>query len=144
MIKSIITIFLISFSSINTYGQDIETHKWVNRILIVKTLNTQSKKYERQLKEFRDSVEEFIDRKLVLYKIIGNDFVLINYNNKQNKSGTVSRKLSDRIFNKNESFEIILIGLDGQIKLQQTEILTNEYLFRTIDAMPMRKNEMKH
>lgn len=27
----------------NTYGQDLEKHKWTNRILIVKTLDVQSK-----------------------------------------------------------------------------------------------------
>ena len=61
-----------------------------------------------------------------------------------NYSGKVSKKLAEKIFNKKEHFEIILIGLDGRIKRQQTEILTEEDLFKIIDTMPMRKNEMKN
>jgi len=136
---------MISFSSINAYGQNLEKHKWKNRILIIKTLDNKSKKYKEQLKEFRNSIEELIDRKLILYKIDGNDFTLTNFkNNELNTFGEVSGSLPERILKESENFEIVLIGLDGQIKLQRTEILRKEDLFKTIDSMPIRKNEIKN
>ena len=39
--------------------------------------------------------------------------------------------------------EIILIGLDGGVKLHQTKLLNLEKLFTLIDGMPMRKAEIK-
>ena len=40
-------------------------------------------------------------------------------------------------------FKIELIGLDGRVKLNTTELLTTEALFAKIDSMPMRQQELK-
>ncbi len=139
-----ITIMMICFSFMDTYAQDLEKHQWKNRVLIIKTLDKTSKKYQKQVKEFQNSIEGLIDRKFVLYKITKNDFTLINYKDSiLNTSGKISKKLTTKTLNKKESFEVILIGLDGQIKLRQVEVLTKEDLFKIVDAMPMRKNELK-
>ncbi|TWO34057.1 DUF4174 domain-containing protein [Seonamhaeicola sediminis] len=127
------------------YGQDLSDHKWKDRILIVKTLNTDSKKYNNQLTEFKNSIKELKERKLVLYKINKNKFSFVNYTESAlNYSGNVSDNLSKNILDENENFEIILIGLDGQIKIQQNKILLKEEVFKIIDSMPMRKNEMRN
>lgn len=43
-----------------------------------------------------------------------------------------------------DAFGVVLIGKDGGTKLVvKREALTNAQLFETIDAMPMRKREMK-
>src|SRR6056297_503527 len=140
-----VILLITSFSFMNTYGQDLEKHKWTNRVLIVKTVDAESNKYQEQIKEFTNSPEELIDRKLILYKIVNNDFTLTNYKNSAfNSSGKISGKLAENILDAKENFEVILIGLDGGIKMQQTKILTKEHLFNTIDAMPMRQNEMKN
>jgi hypothetical protein len=41
------------------------------------------------------------------------------------------------------SFTIILVGRDGGEKLRSSEVVSAEKLFGLIDAMPMRKDEMK-
>ena len=41
------------------------------------------------------------------------------------------------------AFAVILIGKDGGEKLRSAEPLPAERLFATIDAMPMRKDEMR-
>lgn len=40
-------------------------------------------------------------------------------------------------------FTVLLIGKDGEVKVKSDKPLTAESLFATIDAMPMRKEEMK-
>ena len=54
---------------------------------------------------------------------------------------------SDRLYNdykKTDSgFEVVLLGLDGGIKLQQGELLQLERLYAIIDAMPMRRREIE-
>jgi len=37
----------------------------------------------------------------------------------------------------------LLIGLDGDVKLEQLGILSAEKLFKTIDRMPIRQAEMQ-
>ena len=139
----IILIMIGCSSFMNLNGQNLKKHKWRNRVLIVKTSDIKSKKYQEQLNEFKNSIEELIDRKFILYQITGDDFVLLDYkNNELNNSGKISRKLTDTILNEKENFEVILIGLDGGIKLQQTEILMKEDLFNITDSMTMRRNEL--
>ena len=139
-------IFVItSFSCLKTYGQNLDDHKWKNRILILKTLSTNSKRYNNQLNEFKNSDKEFKERKLVFYIINQDKFSLTNYKDSAlNYSGKVTNSLAENILTDSEDFEIILIGLDGRIKLQQNEILLKEDLFSFIDSMPMRKNELKN
>jgi hypothetical protein len=40
-------------------------------------------------------------------------------------------------------FTVVLIGKDGEEKLRRDEAIHAEDLFRTIDAMPMRQQEMR-
>lgn len=126
-------------------GQDLNDFKWKNRILIVKTLKSDSEKFDDQLNELKNSNEEFNERKLVLFTMKKDDFSLIDFTTGESGySGKVSESISKNILNQSSGFEIILIGLDGGIKLRQGEILLKEDLFRIIDAMPMRKNEMRN
>jgi hypothetical protein len=41
------------------------------------------------------------------------------------------------------AFTVILVGKDGTVKHRTTEVLTAKALFAIIDAMPMRRSEMK-
>ena len=126
-------------------GQDLSDFKWKNRILIVKTLKSDSEKFNGQLNEFKNSNEGFNERKLVLFTMKKDDFSLIDFTTGESSySGKVSESISKNILNQSSDFEIILIGLDGGIKLRQGEILLKEDLFRIIDAMPMRRNEMRN
>ncbi|WP_299126232.1 DUF4174 domain-containing protein [uncultured Winogradskyella sp.] len=148
MTKSNKTVLIITmltcFLFFKSYAQNLEMHKWKNRVLIVKTLDANSEKYQDQIKEFKNSTKELIDRKFVLYQIVTKDYVLINYqNNELNHSGKISKKLAEEILNEKANFEIILIGLDGEIKLKQTEVLMKEDLYKIVDSMPMRKNELR-
>ena len=42
------------------------------------------------------------------------------------------------------TFTFILVGKDGGEKLRTDTLVSTEQLFSNIDAMPMRKREMKH
>ncbi|WP_235982901.1 DUF4174 domain-containing protein [Kordia aestuariivivens] len=124
-------------------AQDLKKHQWENRIIIIKATDIASKKQQQQLKEFRDASEEMIDRRFVVYVITRDDFRLINYKNSAlNTSGKISEKLKNSL-NPKEDFEVFLIGLDSGIKLQQTEVLTKIDLFKIVDSMPMRRNELR-
>lgn len=125
-------------------GQNLERHLWKNRILIVKTHQEGAKKYQDQVKEFKSLANEFEERKLVLYQVEGTRYKLLDYGNADSiQSGEVSQKLEKEVLIGKDPFEVILIGLDGNVKLQQTQVMLGEELFKIIDRMPMRKAELR-
>lgn len=128
----------------NTTAQNLEKHQWRNRVLIVKSENDQNKIFQDQLKELESNTDELSVRKIVFYQIVDSKYELLDYSKKdKNVSGRLSNQLAEEMLHKNNEFEIILIGLDGGIKLRKTEILTTKELFQTIDSMPMRKAELR-
>ncbi len=128
----------------NLNGQDLNEHKWKNRVLIIQTSNELSNGYQNQLIEFINLDQEFKERKLVVYKIIRDKYKMTNYQNKKpDNSWKTSTKLYNNNLDEKDSFKVILIGLDGGIKLEQTTILKKEELFRIIDSMPMRMEELR-
>ncbi len=129
----------------NTYGQDLAQHKWNSRVIIVKTTNVDSSTYKQQLKEFSNANTEFIDRRLVLYTLVKEDFTRTDFKDTTaTYSGKVSKKIATRLLSQDKSFQVVLIGLDGGVKLKQSKVLTKQDLFNTIDAMPMRSSEIKN
>jgi len=139
-----IIVFTIGLLSVESYSQNLESHKWINRVLIVKTTNIKSEKYVNQLKVFQNFNDQLKERKLIIYKITNDEFSSINYITNKTIYGKVSKKINEKILNENQNFELVLIGLDGNIKLKRNEILTTEDLFSVIDSMPMRKYERKN
>lgn len=140
---SMFLIILGNASFVNLNAQNLEEHTWKNRILIVKTSDSASAIYQQQINEFDNAADELNVRKFVLYKITGDDFELIDFTNGElNTSGKIAGKSIGKTLNDKENFEVILIGLDGGIKLWQTEVLRKDALFSIVDAMPMRRNEI--
>ena len=136
-------IILGGASFVNLTAQNLEKHTWKNRILVIKTSDSASEIYQEQIKEFENAPEEMSVRKFVLYKISGDAYEMVNFENPElNDSGKITGKQIGKALNDKDNFEVILIGLDGGIKLQQTAILTKETLFNIVDAMPMRRYEI--
>jgi len=124
---------------------DLKQHQWKNRILIVKAENQNNEDFKHQLKEISNFKNGFIERKLVLYKVDNEEIIFDNQ-----KIGAhpkvfehTSHEKGD-IFLIDKDFEVILIGLDGSIKLRQNKILKMSKLFDVIDAMPMRRREINN
>ena len=141
--RSIITI-VVSLIITSVFSQNINDHRWQNRVLIIQTSSDTSQLYQQQFKEFKNAENAFIDRKLVIYEIVGNKVRMTDYkNDKSNRSWKVASKSVNAKFMDNVTFKITLIGLDGGIKLDQTEVLKKNELFQIIDAMPMRRFEIK-
>lgn len=134
----------ITFTIMQLNAQDIRAHRWENRILILKTTDTETNKFVNQLKEFSNQEVGLAERKLIMYKIVGEQYELVKFDNSDSKpTGQITEDFKMKYIQNNEDFNIILIGLDGGIKLQQQDVLSIETLLNTIDAMPMRQSEMK-
>ncbi len=120
-------------------SQDLSLHRWKDRLIMVVTSDTTLAVYQDQLKIFKEEAAGMKDRKLVLYKIAPGQYHVGEGNHPWKRSDSLYKKLKMS----DSNLEVILIGLDGTTKLRRTGILSTEELFATIDAMPMRRREMK-
>lgn len=121
-----------------SYSQDLNKHKWESRLILVLTNDTSETEYQEQLKEFKKNSEGMKDRRLLVYQITPANYKLGIDKGKWKKSETIYHQ-----YKKTDSHpEILLIGLDGGVKLQVSDFLSCEKLFATIDVMPMRREEL--
>lgn len=143
--QTLIRLFFITigvFLLLKMNAQNLDKHQWKNRILIIQTAAESTAKYQEQVIEFSNLKTEFIERKLIVYHLIDNKYKVVNFQKAANDD-EVLKAVTNKIFNQKEPFKIILIGLDGGIKLEKKELLKKEELFQLIDSMPMRRYELK-
>ncbi len=118
--------------------QDLSSHQWKGRLVLVLFDSVSIATYQDQIKQFQENENGLNERKLIIYHI----------NPKEYKRGLLNSnwQRSKRLFNQYKKtdthFEIILIGLDGGIKWRQSEFVSCKELFAVIDVMPMRRAEL--
>lgn len=122
-------------------AQDLSQHQWKNRLLLVITDDTNTTVFQNQIKALELQKTELEDRKLIIYQITPTHFK----SGISNNSDWMKRpELYQDFKTSDKAFEVLLIGLDGGVKLRQNTVLTAQTLFNTIDAMPMRRSELKN
>lgn len=136
----IITSILITLTiSISMYAQELSSHEWKDRLLLVLTTENTQSLYQEQINILQDNTEGLEERRMVIYSVKPDQYK----KGLDAESWMKSTRLNDLYRQEDKEFEVILIGLDGRAKLRQTDILSIEKLFATIDAMPMRRNEIR-
>jgi hypothetical protein len=123
-----------------SFGQNLDKHKWKNRLVLIQASDSSSKLFKEQLNEFVNIRTDLNERKLLIYQLVGEKYKILNGKTQNEIWKPADRKLVDQ----KVAFKVTLIGLDGGTKLEQNTVLKKEELFRIIDAMPMRISEMKH
>jgi hypothetical protein len=118
----------------------IESHQWKNRVLLILANSADNQILTEQIEEFNKNRKGLTERKLIVFQIQKDGYLVgLEANTKFHKtSGLYESYIKDH-----SPYEIILIGLDGGIKLRQKELLSLDKLFAIIDGMPMRRAEMK-
>lgn len=134
-------LFCITSLSMSLNGQNLKQHQWNQRVILIITNATENDNYKQQLEEFDVDSEAFKERKLITYTILPEHYQL---HDKSTNDWIKSSELYKAYNPKKLAFKVILIGLDGSEKLEQSEVLTTQKLFSTIDAMPMRRSELRN
>lgn len=138
MKSRIVFIFVLFFVS-NLVGQNLDKYHWKNRILLVFTDDKNDDKFLQQVEILARNKKGLAERKLKVYQFCNNQFS-VDFSEDWIAS-TISSNTYKR---KSEDFKIVLIGLDGGVKLNQSKVLSTEKLFTIIDGMPMRRSEIKY
>lgn len=134
-----ILLFIVLFTMHTAHSQDLSLHQWKDRIIILLTDDVIDKTYQKQIYELQKNESGLQERNFVVYHVKPEHLKKGLYSTDWKKESY----LFDKHKKTNSEFEFVLIGLDGSIKLQQSEFITCEKLFSIIDAMPMRKSEMR-
>ena len=125
----------------NLSGQNLQDYQWENRLILIITNDPDSQNYIAQIEEFKPYSQEFKERSLISCHVLPEKYFIKNDNS---ESWIKDSQLSKKYNSDNKAFKVILIGLDGRIKIEQNHLLTAKKLFTTIEAMPMRRAELKN
>jgi hypothetical protein len=113
---------------------------WENRILLVFNLQNDDQ-LNKQLHLFSKNQAGMDERDLIVFRILPDKVEQI-HGKKYGKNA--AEKLRSKYNIDKNDFTVILIGKDGTEKLRQQKVLSIDKLFATIDAMPMRRREMRN
>lgn len=122
----------------NLNAQDLFKHQWKDRLILI-VAEQKNEKFQQQLTELQKHPQGLNERKLVIYQILPEKYTT----GIEEENWKISSDLYSTYKALKSDFRVILIGLDGGEKLKQTEVLSAEKLFNTIDSMPMRQSEIR-
>ena len=138
----LIILFLFSSCNQTEVFFDLENLKWENRIVIIFSDNDEF--IQNQLDDLTNYSDEIVDRDLVILFSDNKEFI-VSFDGLMSKEmiNKVSyEKIYRRFFN-NRNSRTLLLGKDGQIKIDTNKFIDSNKIFKEIDQMPMRKEEMK-
>lgn len=118
----------------------LSDYGWQHRILLVFAPSTDSSQYRQQMQAWQADVAGTDDRNLKLVQIltIGESQV-----DGRSISSVSVERLRQQFGITPEEFAVVLVGKDGTEKQRSQTPIDLAALFRTIDAMPMRQQEMR-
>ena len=123
-------ILLLSFMAImipiEIQGIELNQYLWKNRIILTFADDQDHPDLIRLKVEMKENECEVLNRDLLHFHFI-ND-------------GKTGKHITRNI----QSFRILLIGKDGGIKYESNQYVSLIQLFKLIDSMPMRQDEMVH
>ena len=137
--STILPVVFLLLTMVQLNAQDLSFHRWENRLLLVLADDPDLLIFKQQMQQLQSEKPGHDERKLLIYQATPKKYRAgtgMSHNWKN------SGKLYSRYKKTDAPFEILLIGLDGGIKLCQTAKLSCAELFATIDVMPMRQAEM--
>lgn len=114
-------------------------YKWKNRPLVVFAASAGSNQLTQQKALVNSRIGGFRDRDMVVIYVVGTTVQA----RLGSAPGLTAAQLRQRYGVSRGAFRAILVGKDGGRKLSASSPLTPRRLFNTIDAMPMRRQEMR-
>lgn len=116
------------FAMHGTDAAPLDEHLWKNRLLVI-VAPTESGAVEEQRRIYRSAERGMSERQIVLIEALGDS--------------QRSRELRTKTSADGKRFQVFLVGKDGSAALSSEKPFSAEYLFGKVDAMPMRRDEMR-
>ena len=104
----------------------IAQYRWKNRLLVILAPSACNEAFEMQTNAYEQAKAEYHERDLVVLA-------------EPDGNGPLHRRFHAPA----GEFRVILIGKDGHTALERSQPVGSQELFGLIDAMPMRRQEMR-
>ena len=131
-------LFLNFFCFLSGSAQDLKSHQWKDRLVLIISNGKDEATFSKQITLLTQESGGIEERKIKLYQITPATYCIGLATCKTFDS----KKLFVKYSRPEIPFKIILIGLDGKIKLQGEAPINASDLFTLIDKMPMRKKAL--
>lgn len=119
---------------------NLRDQQWQHRVLLVFAPSEQSPVYQQQRQAWQSRTEAMEERDLKLVEVLA---IADSRVDGQLISSASADRLRDQFRIAPEAFAVILIGKDGTEKQRFSQPVDLSRIFSTIDAMPMRQQEMR-
>jgi hypothetical protein len=114
--------------------------QWKNRLLFLFAPNRNHPFFGSLRRALVAQQAEVADRDLVIFEILESGSSTMNATHLDPQT---AQSLREKFELRQGEFTVILIGKDGGVKLNRQDPIQLEDIFSLIDAMPMRREEMR-
>ena len=120
------------------YADALDTHRWESRLVVASAPSLDDPALKQQRAEAEKDVAGWADRRLLLLVVADGKLT-----GDRPGSGSQGGQILRRLGMGQENFSVVVVGLDGTVKLRRESPVSNQTLYDLIDAMPMRREELK-
>lgn len=140
MISALVAALSLIVIPTAAHADGLSSVRWQYRPLLIFTPTGDDRRLSRQTTILADVARGIIDRRLAVY-IIEERRVYTTFGAPAPDAN--ARALRRRFRVPDDGFRVVLIGLDGAAKLSEDAPISAQHLFSVIDAMPMRRQELR-
>lgn len=119
---------------------NLSDRRWQHRIVLIFAPSEREPAYQQQMQQWKAHSEGIHDRDLKLVEVLGIGESRVDG---QPIAPLSADRLRQQFGVTPEEFAVVLVGKDGTEKQREQAPVDPTVLFRTIDAMPMRQQEMR-
>jgi hypothetical protein len=130
---------LMTFLQRDATSMDLKQFQWKHRLLLIFAMDENDPHFKKLKDEIIAQKAEVENRDLLVFEIFERGLSRINTTPLDPVNVHSIRK---HYAVPQSAFKVILIGKDGGIKLKQDDTANLKAIFKRVDSMPMRKNEI--
>lgn len=124
----------------NNLMQSLDYYQWKNRLLLVFAHSENQAEYQQQMQLFQRQDASFGERNLLIIELFAQGTSRVG---SESLDAQETAKIRDRFNVSPDQFCVVLVGKDGTAKRRDNFPVSSKVIFETIDAMPMRRQEMR-
>lgn len=120
--------------------QSLDSYQWQNRLLLVFAPSESNVAYQQQRQLLQEEQAGFNERNLLVIELLTEGTSRVGG---ESVDAQEAAKIREQFQVSPEQFCVVLVGKDGTTKRRLHAPVSSKVIFETIDAMPMRQQEMR-
>jgi len=130
MVRTLLTMAAVMVAGPAAATDDpLTAYRWKARVVVIASPSADDPHLMQQRATLSAMPSGLRERDIVVVEAVGD--------------GEEARRWRARLGLPKAAFRVVLVGKDGEVKRSEARSLSAETLFETIDAMPMRRDEMR-